>query len=278
MLRSARRLHAALGGRILTRSDLRWPSLATADLRGRSVLEVVSVGKHLLTRVEGGLTLHSHLRMEGSWHVHRTGQPWATRRAGSGIRAVLETAEWTAVAHRLGMLDLVRTDEENSLVGHLGPDILMSGWNADEAARRVAAASHRPVGEVLLDQRVLAGIGTFYMSEACFLRGISPWTPAGEVADVAALVRLAHRLMAANVDRAVQVTTGDARPGQVQWVHARSGRPCRRCRTMIRVGPLGEHPRQRVVFWCPRCQPGPAPAVRAPRTPLGVRAGPLRRA
>ena len=277
VLRTARRLHAALAGRPLTTSDLRWPSLATVDLTGRDVTEVVAVGKHLLIRVAGAgsdespVTLHSHLRMDGSWHVHRTGEPWRTARQPHAVRAVLANAEWTAVGHRLGMLDLVATDAEDTLVGHLGPDILAPDWDAGVVAERVRHDPGRTVGETLLDQRVLAGIGTFYLSETAFLRGVSPWTPVRDVPDVPRFLELAHRMMTVNVDRAVQSTTGDLRNGQQQYVHARSGRPCRRCGTTVRVAPLGQAPQQRVIFWCPRCQPGPAPTDDGrPQAPLGA--------
>lgn len=271
--RTAQRLHAALAGRILTLSDLRWPSLATTDLTGRGVLEVESVGKHLLTRIDGGVTLHSHLRMDGSWHVHRTGEPWARARSRDKIRAVLANTEWTAIGHDLGMLDLVPTDAEQTLVGHLGPDVLGPGWDPAEAVRRLAADPGRPVGEALLDQRVLAGVGTFFMAEVLFLRGVSPWTPVGEAGDLDALVALVHRLLQANVTRAVQSTTGDLRNGQQQYVHARSGRPCRRCGSAVRVAPIGVAPQQRSAFYCPRCQPGPTPTDDGrPQAPLGARA------
>lgn len=298
VLRTARRLHAALAGKVLTRSDLRWPTLATVDLTGREVCEVVAVGKHLLIRLDEfrvddhsvvaaqnstdrQLTLHSHLRMDGSWHVHRTGGRWTGARPEHGIRVILANQDWTAIGHRLGMLDLVATADEGSIIGHLGPDILAPDWNRDEATDRVAAHPDRRIGEVLLDQRVIAGIGTFYLSEACFLRGVNPWLPVREmtgtsrgtreVTKVRALLEMAHRLMAANVERAVQVTTGDARRGQEQWVYARSGRPCRRCRTTIRVAQLGQPPIQRVAFWCPFCQPGAVPTdTGAPQRPLGA--------
>ncbi|HEX2805422.1 MAG TPA: DNA-formamidopyrimidine glycosylase family protein [Kineosporiaceae bacterium] len=270
--RTARRLDAALSGRLLTVSDLRWPSLATVDLSGRSVLEVASAGKHLLTRVEGGLTLHSHLRMDGSWHVHRTGKPWAGRGAEHKIRAVLANQEWTAIGHDLGMLDLVPTDAEHTLIGHLGPDVLGSGWDPVEAARRMAAGPQRPVGEVLLDQRVLAGVGTYFMSEALFLRGVTPWTPSGQAGDLDLLVSLIKRLLEANRDRAVQSTTGDQRPGRRQYVHSRSGRPCRRCGATVRVASVGRPPNDRVAFYCPSCQRGPTPTdTSRPQRPLGAR-------
>jgi endonuclease-8 len=274
--RTALRLHAVLAGRRLITSDLRWPSLAAVDLRGRDVLEVVSVGKHLLTRIDGGLTLHSHLRMDGSWHVHRTGQDASHRqgphrRSGPTIRAVLANQDWTAVGHDLGMLDVVGSDAEHTLVGHLGPDVLGPGWEATEVARRLGAVPGRPIGEVLLDQRVLAGVGTYYMSEALFLRGVSPWTPAAGAGDLVVLAELVQRLMEANVGRAVQATTGDLRPGRSQYVHARSGRPCRRCGGTVRVAPIGAAPQQRTAFYCPRCQPGPTPTDDGrPQRPLGA--------
>jgi endonuclease-8 len=269
VLRTARRLHAALAGRPLITSDLRWPPLATVDLTGREVTEVVAVGKHLLIRTGGDVTLHSHLRMDGSWHVHRTGERWVGARPEHGIRAILANREWTAIGHKLGMLDLVATSAEHTLIGHLGPDILAPDWDLDRGTRQIAAYPDRTIGEALLDQRLIAGVGTFFMSEACFLRGVNPWRPVRDVTDLRALVLMAHRLMTANVDRAVQVTTGDARRGQEQWVHSRSGRPCRRCRTPVRVAELGVAPTQRVAFWCPSCQPGVVP------TDNGARARPL---
>jgi endonuclease-8 len=271
VLRTARRLHAALAGRKLIIADLRWPSLAGENLVGLEVLEVAAIGKHLLIRLEQNATLHSHLRMEGSWHVHRTGEPWRRPRAEHEIRAILANPEWTTIGHHLGMLDLVATDREDTLVGHLGPDILSPGWDPETATQRVRDQGERPIGTVLLDQQVLAGIGTFFMSEAAFLRGVNPWTRTCEVRKLDELVRMAHRLMTVNLDRAVQVTTGNARKGQEAYVHARSGRPCRRCGTTIRVAPLGEPPTERPVFWCPHCQPGLVPTDDGrPIRPLGA--------
>jgi endonuclease-8 len=169
------------------------------------------------------------------------------------------------------MLDLVPTDREATLVGHLGPDVLGPDWDPAAVTRRLLAAPGRAVGEALLDQRVLAGVGTFYMCEACFLRGVSPWTPVGDVPDVAGMVALVQKIMAANAERVVQTTTGDTRKGRQQYVHARSGLPCRRCGTTVRVAMIGEAPQDRTAFYCPHCQPGPAPdaGTKAP-APLGA--------
>ena len=272
--RTAQRLHRALAGRELLGSDLRWPSLATADLSGRQVLGVVSAGKHLLTRIEAGgdeppVTLHSHLRMEGSWYVERTGEPHG-RRSASGIRAVLTTSDWTAVGHKLGMLDLVTTDREHELVGHLGPDLLGPGWDAAEAGRRLLEHPGRELGAALLDQRVLAGVGTFYMAEACFLARLTPWAPVADLEDPAAFIALVHRLLDVNKDRVDQVTTGDLRRGRQNFAHARSGLPCLRCGGTVRVAPLGPPPMDRTAFYCPGCQRGPTPTDDGrPQQPLG---------
>jgi endonuclease-8 len=259
--RTAQRLHAALAGRELVTSDLRWPSLATVDLTGRTLLEVVSRGKHLLMRVDGAtpLTLHSHLRMEGSWHVHATGQPWGSARRRDGVRAVLANSEWTAVGHQLGLLDLVPTAEEHTLVGHLGPDLLGPDWDLEQAALNLSRQPERPIGEALLDQRNLAGIGTMFMAEGLFARRVNPWTPTGQVADLAGLVQHIQQLLGRNLRGAIQSTTGDTRHGQRTYVHGRHRQPCRRCGDTIRVDPIGVAPQDRVAFYCPTCQPPRAP-------------------
>ncbi|MEU0677850.1 DNA-formamidopyrimidine glycosylase family protein [Streptomyces sp. NPDC006172] len=260
---AARRLHDALAGEVLTRSDLRVPKYATADLTGRTVLGVTARGKHLLTRVEGGLTLHSHLRMDGSWRVYANDQRW-TGGPGHQIRAILGTADRTAVGYRLPVLELMRTADEERAVGHLGPDLLGPDWHPERALANLLADPARPLGEALLDQRNLAGIGNVYKCELCFLLGVSPWLPAGELpADRAAkLPALAKRLLEVNRDRPVRATTG--RRGQDLFVYGRAHRPCLRCGTPVRLADQGDGSRERPTYWCPACQPGPAPAPGSP--------------
>lgn len=252
--RTARRLDQALSGAELTRSEFRVPAYATADLRGRPVLETVARGKHLLTRLGGSLTVHTHLRMEGSWRLSRSPEG---RRGGPDwqIRLVLGTAQWQAVGYRLGLVELLPTAAEPSVVGHLGPDPLGPDWDPAEAIRRLTARPDREIGEALLDQRNLAGLGTLWRAEALFLAGVSPHTPAGRVPDLARLLELARRLLEAATRTGRQVTTGDPRPGQRSWVYGRTGRPCRRCGTPVLGAPLGPPPFDRPGFWCPRCQP-----------------------
>lgn len=255
MYRTARNLDRALAGETLIRWDLRVPALATSDLTGRTVDEVVSVGKHLLLRA-GDTTLHTHLMMEGEWRIqrHREGVTPRWAKPAWRARAVLGTARATAVGYDLAAVDLVARGDEHRLVGHLGPDLLGPDWSAEQAVTNLEADPDRPVAVALLDQRVLAGLGNEYVAELCFLRGILPDHPVGRT-DAAALVRLAHRLIAANRDRVVRTTTGDTRRGRQNWVHRRNGLPCRRCGTLIENGSIGSSPTaERQTFWCPSCQ------------------------
>lgn len=141
---TAKRLHRALAGKVLTRSDLRVPKYATADLTGRIVLDVTPRGKHLLARIEGGLTLHSHLRMDGTWRVYANGQRWIGGGPAHQIRVILGSADRTAVGYRLPVLDLLRTTDEHRAVGHLGPDLLGPDWNPEQALASLLADPARP--------------------------------------------------------------------------------------------------------------------------------------
>jgi endonuclease VIII len=249
---TARRLHEALAGRVLTRSDFRVPRYATVNLAGQHVTEAVSRGKHLLIRTDRGLTVHTHLKMEGAWRI----QPAGGRPPSGGhqLRLLLANSEWVAAGYQLGITEVLRTAHEDQVVGHLGPDLLGPDWDAAAAAARLAGDPGRPIGEALLDQRNLAGLGTIYMSETLFLRGVDPSRRIGDVDDLAALVELGHRLLDANKGRFGHVTTGDTRPGRGNWVYGRAGRPCRRCGTVVKRGEQGPPGQERLRFWCPACQ------------------------
>ncbi len=250
VFRTARRLHEALAGQEVTRFDLRVPKHATADLTGELVHAVVPRGKHLLMRI-GAMTVHSHLKMEGRWLLFGPDEHW--RSPAHQARAIVGTARVVAVGFEIAMVDLVATDREDELVGHLGPDLLGPGWDAAEAARRVAA-DPRPIHVAILDQRNLAGLGNEYANEVLFVRGILPTRPAREV-DAAGLVDTAARMIRANRDRTARTFTGDTRPGRQNWVYRREGKACRRCGTLIRRSELGAtETSERIVFWCPRCQ------------------------
>jgi endonuclease-8 len=263
---AGQRLREALAGEVLTTSDFRVPQLATTDLTGRVVLDVVPRGKHLLTRIEGGLTLHTHFRMDGTWHLYEPGARW-TGGPDWQVRVVLANARWTAVGYRLPVVELLPTADEDRVVGHLGPDVLGPDWDLDEAVRRLRTEPDREVGMALLDQRNLAGVGNRYLCEALFLVGLTPWVTVGDVPDLPAVVEKARRLLVANRGHWAQSTTGSLRRGEDHWVFERSGRPCRRCGTRIASTEQGDAPYTRLTYWCPRCQLGPAPAPSAVRRP-----------
>jgi endonuclease-8 len=301
VFRAAAQLHAALAGQQLLSSDFRVPRFATLRLGGWTVTEVVPRGKHLLMRLQGPaaqesdtvpepaeqpgqsasghaavpagapsadrnrLTIHSHLKMEGTWQVYPPGGRW--RKPGFTARCVLRTATADAVGFSLGILEVVRTSEEDSVVGHLGPDLLGPDWDLAEAERRIRAAPDVPVGVALLDQRNLAGIGNIYRCEACFLSGVHPASPVSAVPDLAGMINDAKVLLEANVGagrrttvlnpRGVAVGRTSGLPGY--WVYRREHQPCLKCRTPIRRGVLGPAggTEERDIYFCPKCQPAP---------------------
>ncbi len=231
--RSANSLNRALAGRRLTVSDIRVPRFATVSLVGHQIVQTVAVGKHLLTRTDGGLTLHTHRRMEGKWVTGpatlRTG-PWHQ------IRVVLRTADSAAIGVRLAMVEVAPTAQESRWVGHLGPDILADDFDPD------MTLPARPVVHMLLDQQVIAGLGTMWAAEVAFAAGVNPYDVAP---DLSRPLRQIRAQMVASV-------TG-ARPRMN--VFERAGLPCRTCGTPIRAGRVGMAPHDRVTYWCPQCQP-----------------------
>jgi formamidopyrimidine-DNA glycosylase len=270
VLLNARRLDEALTGRVLTIAELRVPALAATELAGRGVTGAVARGKHLLIRFEGGLTLHNHLRMDGRWRTYPAGR--TVNDSQDQVRVVLGNVEWICIGYRLHDIALVDTAHEDSLVGHLGPDLLGPDWNAAEALKRLTKDPERAIGEALLDQRNLAGAGNVYKTEICFLRGISPWTPVKDVKELEKVVDLSYRLLQANRNRYDHVTTGDDRAGHRVWIFDRTGRPCKRCGTTVRAAWQGQPPQERISYWCPQCQPGPGPTSTRPvPAPAAVR-------
>jgi endonuclease-8 len=269
---AAERLRAALAGAPLTRSEFRVPQYATVDLVGRTVTDVVPRGKHLLTRFDGGLTLHTHFRMEGSFRLFRAATPWRGTPAHQ-IRLILANAEWTAVGLRVPVIDLLPTSDEHTVVGHLGPDVLGPDWSLETAVANVLREPGREIGTALLDQRNLAGLGNLYRTEALYLRGVNPWTPITAVADLPALLDTARRLITANRGRWEQTTTGVLTRSESHHVFERQGRPCRRCGTAIRTSRQGDPGYERVTYWCPTCQPGRSPtgSTRRAVSPTGPR-------
>ena len=268
LYRTAATLHRALAGKAVVRFESVYPALTRIDedapIAGRVVERVRSVGKHLLVHFSGGLVLRSHLRMNGSWHVYRRGERW--QRPARDMRILIETHDFAAVGFRVPdaeFLDADRPGTHDALRG-LGSDLLASDFDLDAAVARVRTQGERTVDEVLLDQRVLAGIGNVYKSEILFACRVFPFAPVATLDEstVRRLVETARTMMRVNVapeSGAVIVTyaglrrtTGRSDPGERLWVYGRRGRPCRRCGTAIASRKTGMN--ARLTYWCPRCQ------------------------
>jgi len=221
---------------------------------GHLVVSVEARGKHLLIGFDNGLTLRTHLRMRGAWHRYRPGEPW--KRPAGQASAVLETASAVAVCFDAPEVELMTYGQvtRHPQLTTLGPDLLSRAFDAEEAARRLRADARRQVGEALLNQRAMAGLGNVYKSEVCFVERVSPWRPMGELDDatLGRLVATARRLLNANLDGGARVTTGERRAGRQMWVYSRAGLPCRNCGTLIEGRRQGEQ--ARMTYWCPHCE------------------------
>lgn len=243
---TAATLREALSGKTLTRCDVRVPRYATVDLTGQRVDEVLSRGKHLFIRV-GDASIHSHLKMDGSWRVTGTDRP---SRAGYHIRILLEAGDVQAAGIDLGVLEILDREHDMDVVAHLGPDLLGDDWEPQIAAANLTADPDRPLADALLDQRVMAGVGNVYCNELCFVFGHLPTAPVNDVSDPLRMVQRARDMLWLNRSRTNRTTTGDTRRGRQVWVYGRAGEPCRRCDTAIQTDRGGD----RVTFWCPNCQ------------------------
>ena len=259
--RAAAALHRALAGRVVTAFATGLSPLARVDddtpLAGRTIAGCRSVGKHLLIEFSGGLLLRTHMRMSGSWHLYRPGERW--QRPSGAARIRIDTDAWVAVAFDVPVAEFVREADlhRHRSLATLGPDLADPSFDRTDALARIRAGADRPIGDVLLDQRIVAGIGNVLRSETLFVAGVHPETSTGALsADAAAqLLSVAAELLQRNA-RAdagpVRNTTGRRAPGQALWVYQRTGQPCRRCGTAIVSAARGLEARR--VYWCPECQ------------------------
>lgn len=241
--RTARSLDQALGGRALVRFDA--ARLTFRPFPAGTVVEgAEAAGKHCLVHFDDGRTLRTHMRMTGSWHLYRPGERW--RHKASAMRALVEVDGWVAVCFAAPDVEL--TGRGHVAVDHLGPDLCAADADIDEAVRRLGELSPpgRTIGESLLDQRIAAGIGNLFKSEACFACGIDPFTPVERLD-----LETRRRLL---VVAAEQLRAGIDAGRRPAFVYGHRDRPCRRCGTTIAWAAQGEH--RRGTYWCPTCQPG----------------------
>lgn len=264
--RTAAALRTALVGKAVTRFDA--PRLVgPSPVIGRVIELVESTGKHLEIIWDDGLVLHTHMRMTGSWHLYRVGERW--RKPSSQLRAAITVADWVAVCFNAPVVETYREFDRHRHpgFGRLGPDLCKDDANLNECVDRFGsfAPASTPVSEVLLDQRVMCGVGNVYRSEILWACEISPFAPVSSLAraDCVQLVNAGARLLRANLNSSARITTSEV-PGGLA-VYGRNGQRCARCGDTIHVRRTGEY--ARVMYWCPGCQArlDPLPAVSSER-------------
>jgi endonuclease VIII len=267
IFRAAATLHRALAGHVVTRFESVYPALTRIardrPIVGRTVESVFARGKHLLITFSGDLVLRTHMRMSGSWHLYRAGDRW--RRPGRDMRVLVATAAVEAVGFNVPVAELLTARElaRHKELQALGPDLLAPSFDPDEAIRRMRARPDDAIGDVLLNQRVMAGIGNVFKSEILFLAAIDPFTAVSALSDaeLARLVDISRRQLGASVMTRGQTlsrstgrtTTRSLDPNSSLWVYGRGGKRCRRCGAAIEARKTGVD--ARLTYWCPRCQP-----------------------
>jgi endonuclease-8 len=276
--RSARALQKAIGGKVVTGFDTGLAKLASVNdntpLTGRTVERVTSHGKWLLIYFSGDLILVTHMLMSGTWHLYRTGEKWWMGR--DRMRAVIQTADWQAVAFNVPVADFytARTLERNSQMPKLGPDVLSADFTVETGVERLRqhglANPDAEIGVVLLNQRVLAGLGNVYKSEVPFTAGVNPFRAMRTITpkELDVMAEVSQRYMQANIldgsgDGIITYsgnrrTTHSGNREERLWVYGRQGQECRRCGAKIMMRKQGEQARS--TYWCPECQPWIAPA------------------
>ena len=270
IFRAAAGLRKALGGKVVTgfRSDVATVAPRATAVVGRTVGSIDAYGKHLLVRFTAAdgddLVLHSHMQMDGSWHIYRTGERWW--RGPSHARAVIETADFVAPCFDAPTVELLT---ERELARHpwmrsLGPDVMAEDFDEGAALARLRARADAPIGVAIVDQRAFAGVGNVYKSEVLFIQRVSPFAAVGELSDevLRGIITESRTQLRANRTGAWPRTTRpSARRGEELWVYGRAGRACRACGvavTLRRQGDAG-----RATYYCPSCQ-APARARSAP--------------
>jgi endonuclease VIII len=273
ILRAAQTLHRVLAGHTVAQFDSVYPALTrineNSPIVGRTIESVTARGKHLLMTFSGDLILRTHMRMNGSWHLYRTGARWL--RPASDMRVLVATADAVAVGFNVPVAELLSSRElqRHAQMRQLGPDLLAGAGaqfqyavDVPEIVRRMRARGRDQIAEVLLNQRVLAGIGNVFKSEILFAAGVNPFTPVSDLtgADLERIVGIARDQLAGSVlDRSRTLTPAIGRrttrsldPAVSLWVYSRGGKPCRRCGTIIKSRKSGID--ARVTYWCPHCQ------------------------
>ncbi len=274
IFRSARALSRAIAGKPVTEFETALATLASVNdntpVAGRTVDKVEAIGKWLLVHFSSDLILVTHMLMSGSWHIYRVGERW--RQPRRAMRCVIRTHDFEAVAFNVPVAKFFteRTLARDSMIPKLGPDLLRADYDELEVRARVLARPDEEIASVLLNQRVLAGLGNVYKVEVCFLCGVHPFRKVASLtpAELDCLLFQSRKLIKENVQeessvegkilryRGARRTTGSSDAGSRLWVYGRQGQPCRRCGEMVLMRKQG--PDARSTYWCPQCQPGDA--------------------
>ena len=267
IFRAAATLHRALAGKAVVRFETVFPALTRIHednpLTAQSVDRVAAQGKHLLMFFSGGLVLRTHMRMNGSWHIYRPNERW--QRPHRDMRIIVATADFEAVGFNIPVAEFIRSQalRKHRDLSKLGPDVLGNTFDREEAIRRIRARASSTIADVLLNQRVLAGLGNVYKSEVLFMCRINPFTPVSAIDDarLACILDTAQKLLRANVTTGLapmttyaglrRTTTRDD-PSERLWVYGRARLPCRRCESPIEISKHGTD--ARLTYWCPQCQ------------------------
>jgi endonuclease-8 len=268
--RSARALDRALAGKRVTFFETALAPLASVDdnasVAGRTVEKVEARGKWLLIAFSSDLILVTHMLMSGSWHIYRLGERWRMPRRA--MRCVVRVDDFEAVAFNVPVANFfnARTLERNSMIPKLGPDLLHPDYDENEARARILARGDEEIANVLLNQRVIAGLGNVYKAEVCFLCGVHPFRTVDSLtpAELDDLLYQSRKLIGENVQESsgdkiltytgARRTTRSADQASRLWVYGRQGQPCRRCGTAVLMRKQGTGARS--TYWCPQCQPG----------------------
>ena len=256
LYRFAARLRRALEGKAILAARAHGPGAVpqVARIVGVVCTGVRSQGKNVLISFENGLALRGHLRMYGTWHVYAPGEAWT--RSEREARLVLEVEDAVVVNFSAPVIELIeeRALEHYQPLAGLGPDLLDDDFDADEAFRRMREPKHAAltIGDVIMDQKIVAGVGNIWKHETLFRSGLNPWRRVGDLDDAAlvALIDTARHLLRASVGKPNKFNL-TRRPSM--YVYMRAGQPCRRCYTRLRSGPQGVDIRH--TAWCPKCQP-----------------------
>jgi endonuclease VIII len=258
--RTAQTLRAAMRGKRVTKFESPLAQLVSVNdatpLVGRTIEDVRAIGKHLLIDFSGGLHLRTHLRMNGSWHLYKTGEPW--KRGSFTLRILIETEDVVALGFSIPVAEFLddRALGASRSLNALGPDLLAPEVSIEDVIERAAMQPERELGDLLLDQHVAAGVGNVFKSEVLFVRRLNPFDHTSQLTtdELRKLYETAMKQLRLNVDSygGGRKTTERVDPSARLYVYGRSGNPCRRCGTRIEYRKQG--PDARGTYWCPTCQ------------------------